>query len=382
MKTLRDRGAGIDQSRLDIALATAILIELELEVWLDRGIADSHRPLTAVVAALLVMPVAIRRRWPAAALVWCSAAAAIEGLLGDHLNATSGLAVMLTFALLVYTAGAWLEVRRGLVVLMLALAAFFVPFSDGGIGTDLFLAGLLFAAPWFVGQLVREQNRRADAFRALALQASAERDERKRAAIARERVRIGGELQDIIAHNLSAMVIQAGAARQLLRSDPGRARESLLSVEQTGREALGDLRRVLGMLRKDEDPVALAPQPGLNQLPALLDTIRTAGLECDLELQGEPAGLTPGVDLVGYRVIEAVMRAVVASGCRRGAVTVRYRLGDLELEIRSGDAVRDLEGALRGISERVGLYGGSLRVAPGDGFALHAHLPLAAAVTV
>ena len=133
------------------------------------------------------------------------------------------------------------------------------------------------------------------------------------------------------------------------------------------------------MLRKDEDPFALAPQPGLDQLPALLDTIRKAGLECDLQLEGEPAELTAGVDLVGYRVIEAGLHVMAASGCRHGTLAVRNRPGDLELEIRSADSVPDLDGALRGISERVALYSGDLRVASADGFALHAHLPLAAA---
>jgi signal transduction histidine kinase len=383
VKSRSDRVVSIDHSRLDAALAIAILAELELEVWLDRGIRDSHRPLTAVAAALLVVPVAFRRRWPAGALVCCAAVAAIEELLGGSLIATSGLGFMLTFVLLVYTAGARLELRRGLVALTLALCGFFFPSNSGsdGVATSLFLAGLVFAAPWFVGRLARERNRRAVAFRALALQASAERGQRKLAAIAQERVRIGREVQDIITHNVTAMVIQAGGARQLLRIDPERARNSILSVEQTGREALGDLRRVLGMLRKDEDPVALAPQPGLDQLPALLDTMRTAGLECDLQLVGEPSELTPGVDLVGYRVIEAALHAVSISGCRHAAVTVRHRLGDLELEIRSDDSVGDLDSALGGISERVALYGGSLRVAPADGFAFHAHLPLAVAAT-
>ena len=197
--------------------------------------------------------------------------------------------------------------------------------GTAAIATDLFFVGLVFAAPWFVGRLTRERTRRVVAFRELAAQAAAEREERKRAAIAEERVRIGRELQDVIAHNVSAMVIQAGGARQLLRTDPERARATILSVEQVGREALGDLRRVLGLLRKDEDPRALAPQPGLDQLPALLDSIREAGLECDLTLEGEPIGLTPGVDLVGYRVIEAALRTAAASAA--GALWSRSATG-------------------------------------------------------
>jgi signal transduction histidine kinase len=113
----------------------------------------------------------------------------------------------------------------------------------------------------------------------------------------------------------------------------------------------------------------------------LLDTISETRLECHLHLEGEPLDLTPGVDLVGYRVIEAALRTAATSGCRRAVVTVRYRLDELELEVQSGDPIPDPEQTLRAISERVALYGGSLRLAPGVGFALHAHLPLAATVT-
>ncbi|MFZ0041734.1 MAG: histidine kinase, partial [Solirubrobacteraceae bacterium] len=293
--------------------------------------------------------------------------------------------MILTLVLLAYSTGAWLDLRRSVLALILGAAAFsgfvFRVSGTAGIATDLFFVGLVFAAPWSAGRLTRERTRRVVAFRELAAQAAAEREERNRAAVAEERVRIGRELQDVIAHNVSAMVIQAGGARQLVRTDPERARVTILSVEQVGREALGDLRRVLGMLRKDEDPRALAPQPGLDQLPALLDSIRAAGLDCHLQLEGEPVDLTPGVDLVGYRVVEAALGAVTTSGCRRAVVTVRYRLGDLELEVQSDDSIPDLEQTLRGISERVALYGGSLRVAPAAGFALHAHLPLAATVT-
>lgn len=386
MKPLRARIAGIDRVRLDALLTILIIAELELEIWLGSGISESDRPLTAVVAVLFVAPLAVWRRWPAGALVCCSVLATIQALLGGRLDATSGLGMMLVLVLLAYSTGARLDLRGGVLALILGGAAFsgFVFRAGSGtaaIATVVFFVGLAFAGPWFVGRLTRERNRRVAAFRELGQQAIAEREEREQAAIAEERVRVGRELQDIIAHNVSAMVIQAGGARQLVRTDPERARSTILTVEQVGREALGDLRRVLGMLRKDEDPRALAPQPGLDQLPALLDSIRAAGLECHLHLEGEPIDLTPGVDLVGYRVIEAALHTAATAGCRRAVVTVRYRLGDLELEIESGDPIPDLEQTLRGISDRVALYGGSLRLPPADGFALHAHLPLAATVT-
>ena len=140
---------------------------------------------------------------------------------------------------------------------------------------------LLFLAPgWLAAR--DERRRRADAFAALAAQAAAESAERERAAVAQERLTIGRELQDIIAHNVSVMVVQAGGARRLLGSEPDRARESILTVEQVGRDALAEMRRLLGLLRKDDDPGALSPQPGLEQLPELARALGDAGLACEL----------------------------------------------------------------------------------------------------
>jgi signal transduction histidine kinase len=141
--------------------------------------------------------------------------------------------------------------------------------------------------------VTRRHSRRTGAFRELAAQAAAEQDTWDAAAIAAERARIGSELQDIIAHSISAMVIQAGSARLVLRSDPDRARDSIHTVERTGRQTLSDLRRLLGMLRKDDDPRALSPQPGLSQITALIDSVRRAGLTCEQSTIGDPINLTP-----------------------------------------------------------------------------------------
>ena len=387
MRAVSDRVRSIDHARLDALLALAIMIELQLESWLDRGITDSHRVPTAIAAVLIVAPLAVRRRWPAGALVCCAAVGTVGELLGGRLSATSGLGTMLALVLLAYSAGAWLELRHGLVALLLAFAVFFAGFvfhpessAPGGIDTALFFADLVFAAPWAVGRLARERNRRAGAFRQLVAQTSAEREERKRAAIAHERLRIGTDLQDVIAHSVSATVIQAGGARQLLRDDPDRARDSILAVERTGREALADLRGLLGMLRKDDDARALAPQPGLDQLPALLEAAREAGLDCILETEGTPIDLTPGVDLVGYRVVEAALQIAAVHRCHSATVTARYDPNRLELEIRGDTPILDLGRELRGMAERVALYDGSLRVLTADGLALRARLPLWTAV--
>jgi signal transduction histidine kinase len=371
-----------------VAAGTIVALELELRAWIDGGNGGAHRILTAVAAVLFASPIAVRRRWPGGALIFCSAIAPIQALLGGHLSAANG--IILPPLLLAYGAGAWLDVRRGLGALTIALIAFSglvlstpTPRSVGEVGQAAFVVALLFLAPWFIGRLAREPERRAAAFRDLAARAALESEGRELVAIAEERRRIGHELQDIIAHSVSAMVIQAGGARRLLRSEPERARESILTVEHTGREALADLRRLLGMLRKDDDPRALAPQPGLDQLAPLLQSTQDAGIVCELRIEGEPIDLTPGVDLVGYRVVEAALLDVARNHSRHAIVTLRYHPDLLELEIRGGVSMPDLAHGLAGISERIALYDGNLRTLPadGEGFALVASLPLSPAVT-
>jgi signal transduction histidine kinase len=387
VKDLRNRVAGLDARHLDAILALALIAEIELETWLGDGISESHRLAAALVAVLYAAPIAVRRRWPAAALLCCSTVALTQALLGGSLSANG---VLLAPIVLVYSVGAWLDLRRGLVATIFAAGAFggFVLASEPNLSSpgktvdDLVFACVLFATPWFVGRLVAERSRRAAAFAGLAVQAAAQHDESERAAIALERVRIGRELQDIIAHSVSAMVIQAGGARLMLRSEPTRARDSILAVEETGREALADLRRLLGMLRKDDDARALAPQPGLDQLAMLLRATRDTGVECDLRCEGQPIDLTPGIDLVGYRVVEAALASAARHHSRRAGVIVRYLPKQLELEIRGDTTMSDLDAELPGLTERVALYDGNLRALDGsdDGFVLHALLPLRAAV--
>jgi signal transduction histidine kinase len=389
MTALRDRVAGIDPRHLDVVLTLVFIIAIELECWLDRGI--SHRPLTAVAGALVAAPVAVRRSWPAGSLVFCCAVAAIQAPLGGHLGGMTGVAAS-TFVL-AYSAGAWPELRRGLASLLLSAALLGASFALSGpqpssvvatIGENWGFTSLLLAVPWFFGRLVHERTRRSAAFRELAAQAAAEQEASAFDSIAQERVRIGAELQDIIAHSVSAMIIQAGGARRLLRSDPDRARESIVNVEQTGREALADLRRLLGMLHKDEDPRTLAPTPGLGELATLVESSRDAGCECELHVLGDPIDLTPGISLLGYRLIEAALGNAGKHAGSRLVITVRYHPDRLELELRGDGGARDLEQDLIRVAERVALYDGSLRVLPldGDRFALWAEVPLRAPVAV
>jgi signal transduction histidine kinase len=387
LRRVRERLTGLDPARVDEIVAVAVIIELELESWLSHGYPAQHRLVIAVASVLFAAPIAVRRRWPLGALMACAGVCVIQALLGANIvNDLNG--ALLPPVLLGYAAGAWLESRAAVTAILLGaillgltmLLADVVIASNGGsnFAGDLGFFTLLVSVPWFVGRLARDRSRRAAAFRELAARAAAEHDARERAAVTRERSRIGGELQDIIAHSVSAMVIQAGGARRLLRTNPELARDSILAVERTGREALADLRRLLGMLRKDDDPRALAPQPGLNQLAALVESMHEQSVACELRTEGSPIDLTPGIDLVGYRVVEAALHSVARRHGRRATVTVRYRPERLQLEIRGDGAALDLGRELRAMSERVALYDGRLEVLPadGDGWALDARLPL------
>jgi signal transduction histidine kinase len=216
--------------------------------------------------------------------------------------------------------------------------------------------------------------------------AERERDVAAREAVVEERARIARELHDVIAHNVSMMVLQAGAERRVLNGSAGSTREVLQTIEQVGRSALTEMRRLLGMLRSDAAE-SLRPQPGLEDLPALAAQVREAGLPVELRIEGEPRSLPAGIELSAFRIVqEALTNTIKHAGQARAQVSVRYGADMLELEIvddgRGAD--RDTaEGAvgkghgLVGMRERVALYGGRLAVGghPAGGFAVRARLP-------
>ncbi len=386
LSEMADRLGRIDRRLLDAGAALLALLAIELTVWLTPGISASDRAITAVMAVLFAAPIAVRRVWPAAALVFSTAVVTVSPPLGSQLL-TNDNAYVIPVLILGYAAGAWAPIRRSVLALSLGLGLLWawalLPGPDGstnGFGQSvwaLFYVTALLVPSWLVGRLAHRHRVRASAFGELAALAATERDARDAAAIADERARIGSELQDIIAHSISAMVIQAGSARLLLRADPDRARGSILTVEETGRQALSDLRRLLGMLRKDGDPRALSPQPGLGQLAALTDALRAGELKCQWRTIGDPVDLTPGVDLVAYRVIEAALRRAEEAHAHEALVTVRYTARSLELEICSEGPIALLGGTFAPLEQRVALYDGELQAeASGEGFAVRARLPL------
>jgi signal transduction histidine kinase len=382
----------------DAALAVALVVALEVQCWLSQGVSHHDRMVTAVASVLFAAPVAARRMLPGPALVFSCAVLVVQVPLGGQLVAGALPGLLLPVAVLLvlaYGAGAFMDARPSAIALGLALAlvcstpflpgAGSVPPGIGDVLSSLFYSSLIVFPGWFVGRLVHRQARRGQAFRRLATEAAEEQDRRRTLALAEERDRIGRELQDIVTHAVSSMVVQAGGARLLLRTDPERARVGILNVEHTGREALADLRRMLGMLRKDDDPRSLSPQPGLDRVPELIASSGQAGLRCDLQFVGERVDLTPGVDLVAYRAIEEVLAAARRHGAATALVTVDGRTGGLELTIRADHLTGDVDHDLDAIVDRVHLYDGSLRVEAGGrasegALTVRVHLPFGGGV--
>jgi signal transduction histidine kinase len=207
--------------------------------------------------------------------------------------------------------------------------------------------------------------------------------ERERESVLRdERARIARELHDVIAHSVSVIIVQAGAAEPLVVEDPGQAREALRSIRSTASDALGEMRRLLGILREHGDELGLAPQPSVASLDSLLEQAGAAGLTVALQVEGERRPLAPGVDLAAYRIVqEALTNTRKHAKAARAEVTVRYAPSSIEVEVVDDGATaavgNETGHGLIGMRERVALYGGVLDAGPcpGGGFAVRAVLP-------
>ena len=190
----------------------------------------------------------------------------------------------------------------------------------------------------------------------------------------------------MIAHSVSVMTVQAGAVRRLLRPDQEKERQALETVEATGREALTEMRRLVGLLREQGAMPEFSPQPGMKTIDALLEGVRAAGLPVDLDVNGAPRDLPPGVDLAAYRVVqEALTNALKYGGTAHAWVGVRWSEDEIQLEI-ANDGAGDGDGTggghgLAGMRERVSLYGGEIESGPrdGGGYVVRARLPIEAA---
>jgi signal transduction histidine kinase len=241
---------------------------------------------------------------------------------------------------------------------------------------------------WIAGRSVRLSRAYQAELRDRARRMGRAREADTRAARAEERSRIARELHDVVAHHVSVMTVQASAARRVLATNPDGAREALSAIEEMGRTAMAEMRNIVGVLRTDGTPAERGPQPGVREIPTLVDQMREAGLRTQLWIEGERGRLSPGVDLAAYRLVqEALTNSLRHAGPEaRAWVTVRHEPGELAIQIEddglgppAGGSDGEQSGhGLVGIRERVALYGGLLRIGPrsGGGFEVNARFPL------
>lgn len=378
----------IDRVRVDRLVAAVLLVEIELQVWLDGAI--HARVFAAAAGVLLALAVAVRRRWPQVGILVVLALMS-ERMLFGHPAAGLGnsAGVSVAVLLLFYGLGAFAPERRSLWTLAAAVVITSAnAWTKPGGGPSSVVPMELFAVllPYVLGRMTRKRADRERVARGVAEQLDAARDSRARAAADGERARIAREIHDVIAHSVSVMVIQAGGARLVMGDEPKRAQESLRSVERAGREALAEMRRLLGILG-DGDLRALAPQPGLANIAPLLAHARTAGVSADLHIDGDPTPVPPALDLCAYRIVqEALTNTIKHAAPASASVKVRWEGRALELEIsddgRRGRAVNGTTGGhgITGMRERVALHSGTLEAGARSegGFAVLARLPLAA----
>jgi signal transduction histidine kinase len=327
------------------------------------------------LALLEVAPLLVRRRFPLPVLGVVAAATLVETLV-------YGSTLQLPAAVAVYTVAAHLDRRTSLRASAVSGAAIAVAaHTRSGFG-GLVQTVLLLGIAWVIGDNLG--TRRAY-FRELELRADRlEREQQAQAAraVAEEQARIARELHDVIAHNVSVMVVHAAAGLDAFDDRPHRAREALETIEATGRSALGELRRLLGAVR-DGDP-DFEPQPDLSRLPSLLDQVRSSGVEVVLHNEGAPAEpLAAAIELSAYRVVqEALTNTLKHSLASRIDVRLRYSANELEVDVRDdGRATGNGTGTgsgLIGMRERLAAVGGTLSAgaAPGGGYAVKARFPL------
>jgi signal transduction histidine kinase len=376
---LQARVGAMDPFRVDIAIALLFCVAAALEA----ALIDAHgkdRVLTALLAPGLLSWLALRRRRPVLAAVAFALALALEAPLDSFLvdYATTPLVGLL---LMLFSLGRHADGRP-----MWAALALFYPsvvvavwVSEEGLAAgDLFWVGFILIPPFLAGRALRSRALLQRELREKAERAEADRSERARRAIEEERERIATELQAVVANSVSAMVVQAEAVPLALAAgDSTRAGEALGVIEETGRDAMAEMRRLLGVLRRDGEAPALAPQPGLGRVEALVERVRETGLEVDLRVIGARRPVATGVDLTAYRVLEDALEAASEQGATRAYVLVWYEERELKLEV-SDDRGGGPSPQLAGLRERVGLYGGHLRAVRrgGAGFRLQARLPI------
>jgi signal transduction histidine kinase len=370
----------------DRVAAALLFVAAQIEV-INIGAGGEPLPLLMLAAAGYTLPFAIRRTRPLLAVTIVIASVVGESALLT--DATRYFVPFLSAMLFSYGAGAYLDGRMAYVGLAIMGSGVMTVtmLSPSEVTGDYIFPTALAAITWLAGRAVRTRTRLTEELHEAALREQEARELDAARAAADERRRIAREMHDVVAHSVSVMVVQAGGARRILERDPERAIAAAAQIERTGREALAEMRRLLGVLHRDDDEHdARAPQPTMAGVGALVERAREAGLPVELHVEGERRSLPAGLDLAAFRVVqEGLTNALKYAGHAPTDVHVRWGARELELEIldRGPGPARDRLGGdgghgLVGMRERVKLYGGELEAGRrrGGGFRIHAKLPL------
>ena len=373
----------------DCALAGVLLIGALIDLL--RGGAGNGwsgwRPLEVAVAVGVSVPLLWRRSHPAATL-WI---VLISGAVGAALVAPqqAGFEPFVALVVAYYSLGANADRRTstlnvtGTLLVSAVGGVITVAAGEEKMGNTLPILVWTFAA-WLIGRIIRSWRSRAAELEQLNQLLEDQWEVQAQAAVAVERGRIARALHDVIAHNISMIVVQAGAAARVLEGDQPEVTKALAAIEATGRQTVDEMRGLLGVLRRTDDGLALAPQPGLDDLGALVTQVHEAGLDVELKIEGPPVALPAGIDLSAYRVVqEALTNSLKHAKGAQARVTVRYSKTAVEIEIHddgqtgaNGNGTGGGHGLI-GMRERVALWGGALTAGRGDtGWTVNARLPI------
>ncbi|GAA1794506.1 sensor histidine kinase [Actinomadura chokoriensis] len=337
------------------------------------------------LTVLLTGPLVLRRTYPRTVLAVIALVSFVQCVAGLQL-VQGNIAVLMA----IYTVTAGYSIRWGIAAALVGvtgagMAAWRYPSGADDRKYTFVMLGLLVAGVYVLGLHMRTRRAYLRSVEERAERLERERDNEVKVAMAAERARIARELHDVVAHNVSVIVVQADGASYAIDTDVGRARQALETISSTGRLALAEMRRLLGVLREDDDAGAFAPQPGVAELDDLLEQVRASGVAVTYEVDGTPAAMSEGRQLTVFRIVQEALTNTLKHGGPRVSVSVRLSYADDALEIRVADdgrgaaAFDDHRGhGLAGMRERVAVYGGDVRAAPrpGGGFEVVARLPV------
>lgn len=364
-------------ARIDVAIAVVVVVVGVVELLAEHIQPSSVAIPMAVIAGASL---AFRRRWPLVVVAVCFGALAVDVWSGVPLSEPATPIAWIVLSQ--YTVARHCALRRAILGLAIGLVIFFSTLLKDS--SDLVFGLIVILAPWLVGIAMRTRVTETLELATRAETLEQQREDDIKAAAAAERHRIAQDLHDVIAHSVSVMVVQAGAAAAAVDRDPQRATAALQNVQDTGRLALTEMGALLGILRENGEEVGLAPQPGLDDLAALLDQTRTAGVPVELRVTGAPRLLPAGIQLSIYRVVQESLTNVRkhAGEGAQAIVAIDYKPAELRLEI-CDDGTSETTGyggrhGIVGMTERVTIYGGTLQAgpAPESGFAVRARIPL------